>query len=700
MSAFTLRTGLLAFGMAFGFGCGVAVPNGDKEGGPGYSLESGLPDSGADGSSDTDSGVTAVDADGDGYSSADDCDDGNASVNPGATERCNGVDDDCDGIVDRDTEGWRDEDGDDYGTDPVTGCEDPTLPLGSAPADCDDGDATVHPFAAEQPCDDIDQDCDGLLAEVATVEGGASYATIQSAVGAAPDGGTVWVCDGVWAERLLVAEGQVLRIAGWSGDAAAVVLDGQDAFPILIAEEGADLTLQDLTFTRGYGFLDEDPDASEPPVIAGALSVRSGSLMAQRVAFINNRSLTSAGAVLIYQWEDTSEIVTFEDCTFDGNRAEASEMDWHGETFELSPDGGSVAFATYAGEARYTVEGCSFSGGAASDGGDLDVSGSNRLDGDALFVEVEISNSTFLGSRAESSGGAIGGGFNLGDEGGSSSIRLNNLVFADCMAGLSGGAVSLKGGDIVIDGSTFRDCAAGYSGGAVELADAVVTMQSVEIIDCSAGSQGGAVNLDGGVVSIQDTVVAGGTSGDSGGCLATGGWGDISLSVGGTTFSECSTGTVGGALAFSVLGDSELLLEDVVVEDSSSNFQGGGLYLDGRGSASLTITKSRFEGNAAAMKGGGIALDGGMMAAPPTVEVEDTTIRGNIARGEGGGSFTWGAGIEIDDNVELSVINSDLGEAPFDNSPDDLRVKDTPFVGIGAGVSFTCAADNTCIGIP
>lgn len=88
------------------------------------------------------------DDDGDGYSEADgDCDDGNAAINPAATDiRGDGFDQNCDGI-----DGF-DGDGDGYAAAWSNG------------TDCDDDDAGVNPGATEIPGNSVDEDCDGSAA--------------------------------------------------------------------------------------------------------------------------------------------------------------------------------------------------------------------------------------------------------------------------------------------------------------------------------------------------------------------------------------------------------------------------------------------------------------------------------------------------------------------------------------------------------
>jgi len=101
-----------------------------------------------------------------------DCDDGDPSVHPGATERCNGIDDDCDHVIDGDeatdvVTWYRDADGDGFG-DPLTthiSCEAPSGWVEPGPqADCDDSQAAVHPNADEL-CNGFDDDCDAMVDE-------------------------------------------------------------------------------------------------------------------------------------------------------------------------------------------------------------------------------------------------------------------------------------------------------------------------------------------------------------------------------------------------------------------------------------------------------------------------------------------------------------------------------------------------------
>ncbi len=128
-------------------------------------------DSDGDDYGDPDLGVRACDQPAGRVADNTDCDDANADVHPGATEICDGLDNNCVGGVD---EGltlntfYRDADGDGHGDPDVTtsAC---AAPVGwvTSSDDCDDTSAVKFPGNPEL-CDGLDNDCNGIVDDGAT----------------------------------------------------------------------------------------------------------------------------------------------------------------------------------------------------------------------------------------------------------------------------------------------------------------------------------------------------------------------------------------------------------------------------------------------------------------------------------------------------------------------------------------------------
>ncbi len=197
-----------------------------------------------------DGSVGYADADGDGFPACQDCDDSVATVNPNGIEVCNGVDDDCNGVVDdnaTDATSWyQDADSDGYGADAatLTQCDQPAGYV-SLDGDCNDADAAYNPAATESCSDPNDYNCDGYVGYADN--DGDGYAACQECDDSDPavNPGATEICNGI-------------------DDNCDGVIDGSDAV-------GATVWYRDLD-ADGYGDASTAVTACDPPTYYVATS--------------------------------------------------------------------------------------------------------------------------------------------------------------------------------------------------------------------------------------------------------------------------------------------------------------------------------------------------------------------------------------------------------------------------------------------
>jgi hypothetical protein len=158
-----------------------------------------------------------ADTDGDGYGNASsstvactqpsgyvtnstDCNDGNANINPAATEICNTADDDCDGQINEGVGNtyYADTDGDGYGnaSSSTVACTQPAGYVTSS-NDCNDGNASINPGASEVCGNSIDENCSGTSNEGCCAVSATAVASNVTCSGVTNGGVNLTVTSGV-----------------------------------------------------------------------------------------------------------------------------------------------------------------------------------------------------------------------------------------------------------------------------------------------------------------------------------------------------------------------------------------------------------------------------------------------------------------------------------------------------------------------
>ena len=248
-------------------------------------------DSDGDGFGDSTAAVSACSVPTGYVDNPDDCDDTTATVSPNAVELCNGIDDDCNALIDdglAQIDWYADTDGDGFGNSQSlqTACSQPAgFVLNDL--DCDDTDILVNPTTDEY-CDGLDNNCDGLIDDPSSVDALLWYIDIDGD-GYGVSDYTTLSCSPIagWADNtddcddtdILVNPSATEICNGLDDDCDGTVDIGANDMTVWYYDSDGDgfgdlsITEQACDVPQGYVATGDDCDDAEAAIFPGAIEL-------------------------------------------------------------------------------------------------------------------------------------------------------------------------------------------------------------------------------------------------------------------------------------------------------------------------------------------------------------------------------------------------------------------------------------------